>query len=229
MTYLCIDTETTSLPDFSLPADAPGQPRVASLAMILCDDDLRPIAERYDLVRPDGWVMSSEALAVNGLTMEKLDAEGVPIAPVLDAYARYIDDGAAVMAYGAQFDVKMLCGEMRRLGMDDRFATTRNLCVMRACTGVCKLPRANGRGYKFPKLTEAYQHFFKRPFDFPHTALGDARACLEVARFLKRIDCLPEPSVHHAKEGTKAGAALKARQGESTEETLPGAHMEADE
>ena len=40
MKYVVIDTETSGLFDFSKPADAEGQPRLASLAMVFLDQDM---------------------------------------------------------------------------------------------------------------------------------------------------------------------------------------------
>jgi hypothetical protein len=41
MKYCVLDTEGTGLFDYSAPADAPMQPRMASLAMIFLDDTLK--------------------------------------------------------------------------------------------------------------------------------------------------------------------------------------------
>jgi hypothetical protein len=37
MNYLALDTEGSGLFDFTKPADAPGQPRLAAIGMILAD------------------------------------------------------------------------------------------------------------------------------------------------------------------------------------------------
>jgi DNA polymerase-3 subunit epsilon len=52
---------------------------------------------------------------------------------------------------------------------------------MQATTNICKLPSANGRaGYKWPKLTDAYMHFFGEELDGAHDALVDVRGCQRV-------------------------------------------------
>lgn len=227
--YLCTDTETNGFMDFGKPADAPGQPRVASVAMILCDEDFHVIEEAEYLIRPDGWEMTPEAGRVNGLTMEMLET-GYPIKAVLRRYTEHVRAGEIITCHNSQFDCKMMRAELRRASMDDLFDITRNICTMRGATGVVKATQQGSKRRKFPTLKECYQHFYKRDYDFPHSALGDARAVREVARFLKRINCLPEPKVHYAGEGTKAGEALRARrEAESTEETMPAAHGNDDE
>jgi DNA polymerase III epsilon subunit-like protein len=199
MKFLVIDTETTGLFDFSKPADAEGQPRLANLAMIALDESLQEKARWNFYVKPRGWKMAEEAQKINGLTDKFLDDNGVPVKDVLETYVSQITAGYVVTAFGAQYDTKVCRGELRRSGMDDRFETTPNICVMKALTGVCKIPRANGRGYKFPKLSEACHHFhIMQPQ--AHTALGDALCTVELLRWLKNLNLIPEPEVHYAKE-----------------------------
>lgn len=214
MKYLVIDTETSGLPRYDLPADDPSQPRLAALAMISVDKTLAVEKRQMLYVRPDGWEMNAEITAINGLTTEFLRAKGVPISDVLAAYCAMIDapESRAVVAYGAQFDCKVMRGELRRAGQDDRFNVMPNLCMMRAMMGVCRIPQANGRGLKFPKLAEAMAHF-KLPFDGAHEADNDADACLQLFRKGLSIGLKLVPEVHQAKPGTgtKAGRARAAR------------------
>jgi len=219
--YLVVDCETTGIPRGDLPADADGQPRMAHLAMIFLDDSLAVEREESFIVKPDGWVMPAAAEAVNGLSTNYLSAHGRPIALALDAYAAAIDSGYAVVAHKADFDLKILRGELRRAGRDDMFDRTPNICTMRALTDVCQIPYATKRaGYKQPKLAEALAHF-----GFPvaglHTAMDDARGAMLLLRKMVELGVCPEPEVHRAREGTKSGEALKARGGTPEASTRP--------
>ncbi|MDE3115785.1 MAG: 3'-5' exonuclease [Pseudomonadota bacterium] len=213
MEYICVDLETTGLPRYDLPAEHPDQPWIASAAVIHCSADFDVIAEQYWLIKPDGWVLGEEAARVNGLTMELLHEKGKPIAEFLDTYEVHIREGRVLTAHNCRFEHKLIRGSLRRAGRDDLFELTKTVCTMESAVGVCKLPKKSGGGYKNPKLLEAYEHFYKQPFRGQHDALGDARACVAVARFLKKIGCLKEPAIYRAKEGTAAGEALKARGG----------------
>lgn len=206
--FLIFDTETSSLFDFKKPADAPGQARLAAITMLRVDPDLTVESKYEALVKPEGWELHPDAAAVNKLTMERLHAEGVPVAEVLDLYEAAVRaEGRAVAAFGAQFDTKVMRGELRRAGRDDMFQITRNVCVMRSLLGVCRIPSGRGKGIKFPKLTEAMAHF-KLPFPEAHTAAGDAWACLALLRKMKEIGVFPEPEVHFAKERPEPAASL---------------------
>lgn len=173
--YLILDTETTGIPDFTKPADAEGQPRVASVAMIFCDRDLSVQAEWYTLIKPDGWEMPPEAGSINGLTTERLTAEGIPMLIPLLVYAAAIDDGKIVVAHNQRFDTKMMRGELRRVSMDDRYAKTWTLCTMTLARPLCS--RA--------KLSIVHQELCGEYLDGAHNALNDARACLAILRKLR--------------------------------------------
>lgn len=219
MKYAIIDTETSGLFDFAQPADAPGQPRLASLAIILAEAraggeyitlDRTPLAITHEhnfFIRPDGWEMSPEVTAINGLTTEFLVENGEPLMDALTHYSDLITkEGRVICAFNAQFDTKMLRGELRRAGLPDLFEQTPNICLMRAATPICRVPKKSGSGYKFPKLAEACA-FFKIQEDAAHSALGDARSAFAIMQHLHKANLLPTPEVHFAKEKPAAPAA----------------------
>lgn len=201
--FAIIDTETSGLFDFSKPADAEGQPRLAHLAMILMDFALQEETIIDLLVRPDGWTMPEAATAINHLTNDMLIERGIPIRDALKAYTDVVDSGRVIVAFNAQYDTKVMRGELRRAGIDDRFERTPNICVMRALTDICQIPKANGRGHKFPKLSEAMAHFQIEQHG-AHSADGDARACLELFRRAYDLGVCPMPAVHFAKNAPTA-------------------------
>lgn len=196
MKFAIIDTETNGIPSYKAPADGADQPRLAELAMILLNDDLSIQKEWTSFVQPDGWKMTPETTAVNGITDEMLLVSGRPIAEVLDVYTQVIKEGFAIAAFGAQFDCKILRGELRRAGRDDLFTQTKNVCVMRKSQGV--IPRPDGKK-SWPKLEHA-RAFLKLPDTGAHTAGADAASALAVLRYLhaQGVDLTPE--VHFARE-----------------------------
>jgi len=222
--YVFVDVETSGLPLYAKkgepppPADAPGQPRLASFTALCTTDDLEVDEENSInvMIRPpliDGvpeWLMSEGATKVNGITDIMLQEEGIPVRDVLAIYSEYIANGWIVVAHNAQFDTKILRGELRRAGMPDLFDATLNICTMRACIEICKIPptgkqMATGRrGFKQPKLMEAYQHFYGEEFPDAHTSMADARACLAIFRKLVETGMAPEPSILYSKSHASA-------------------------
>lgn len=199
MPYVIFDTETTGLPDWKLPADHPDQPRLASAAFLLADDDFNVTEEFYSLVKPDGWQMSEEAMRVTGITMEKLNDEGRPVRELLDFYAAAIDAGRISCAHNHQFDGKMMRGELRRAGMNDKFEQTPTICTMRSMTNICKIPpKGNRGGYKWPTLSEALVFIHAENLG-DHSAINDARGVAELLRYLHKTGQMPDAKVNYAK------------------------------
>lgn len=209
--YCIFDTETTGLflfkdPDTGapIPADDPRQPRLAHLNMILLDENLKEVREIDLYVQPNGWEMPAEAGAVNGLTTAFLSENGQPLADALDAYIDAVADGYVMVAFNAQFDTKVMRGELRRAGLPDMFEETPNICAMRAAMALGVKKAGGGRGY--PKLTDCAAHL-GLVIDDAHSAKGDTRATLALFHHLHAVGALPEARVHLAKvppEGSKA-------------------------
>jgi DNA polymerase III subunit epsilon len=199
--FVVLDVETTGLPMRAergappIPADAPGQPRLASFCVIALDENLVEIEQDSiaALIKPDGWEIGAEASAVNGLTTERCAAEGIPVADVLGVYSDLIGRGAIVVAHNVIFDTKIMRGELRRAFLPDLFKQTRIICTMRAAADVIT------PGRKQVKLIDAYRHFFESDFADAHTAQADARACLALLRKLTEIGCCPEPQINYAR------------------------------
>jgi DNA polymerase-3 subunit epsilon len=200
MKYAVLDVETTGLFDFSKPADADGQPRLCALTILPCSDTFEPNDEpEYSvLVKPDGWEVSPDITAINGLTTERCEAEGVPLADVLAEYSRIVADGYVIVAYNAQFDTKVMRGELRRAGLPDLFETTPNICAMRSCQPL-SIEKAGAKKGGMPKLSDAYRHFFHSEPPAQHTSRADALSCMAIARELLKIGALKAPDVHYAK------------------------------
>lgn len=222
--WLVIDTETNGIFQFkdkatgqSVPADAPGQPRMCSAALIFVDFHTGDYSEEKWYVQPDGWSVHDHdeasiaagkktASEVNGLTDDFLRENGVPVQQVLDRYSNAIHDNRVVSAFNAQFDCKVFRAELRRAGRPDLFDMTPNVCTMRPMTGLMKIAARGGRGYKFPTLVEAMS-YFDLPFEETHDAMNDARAAFQLLRAMLPLmhpekpgqTLLQPPRVHYAK------------------------------
>lgn len=189
--YLILDCENNGLFDYSKAADAPGQPRVAQVGMIFVNHNDEIEAEHEFLIRPEGWSMTPEATAINGITDEMLREKGVPIKDALDLYAAGLDARRVVVGHNVNFDLKCMRAELRRVGMEDRYLLTRSICTMFSSRAICNLG-------KVPKLQEACE-FFGIEQHAGHTALADAHSALAIMRHLRARGALPEPKNPHDK------------------------------
>ena len=157
MRYAIITTETSGLFDYSKPADAPGQPRLAAFAyQEIVDGELETTYFCY--IQPQGWSMQSGATAVNGLTTDWLEANGLDVEHALAEYTGLLERGCTLVGYAVDFDCKVMRGELRRAGMLDQYEKTPVISMIRSARDVCQIPTTTG-AYRFPKLHEACGHF----------------------------------------------------------------------
>jgi DNA polymerase III epsilon subunit-like protein len=198
--WVIFDTETTGHPlrakkgEPPIPADHPGQPRLAALAMIWTTPSLAITAKKRWYIKPDGWKMEPGATRVNGLTDQFLRENGTPINYVLDMYERAITEGHIFSAFNVQFDAKIMRGELRRYGRPDHREETPTVCAMLKSAGVVKAKKADGSP-KPPKLDEALAHFKIERVGQSHTAVSDAMGVLAILRFLSQIGIDLTPSI----------------------------------
>lgn len=200
--WLVIDTETNKLPDYGKDADHPDQPRVADFAAIALDLDGIVQFEFQRYIRPHGWVMEEDARAVNGLTDAFLASEGVPIGTVLDFYQRAILEGRGIVAFGAQFDCKLMRGELRRAELDDLFERTHNVCLMRDARPFAKsigreiIKAGNPKGW--PKLDDLCA-FLGIERKEKHGGKVDCRDTTLCFQKMMILGYQPEPRIHRSK------------------------------
>lgn len=191
---IVVDVETNGLMDFKRSADAEGQPRLAHFAMVLIDAEGNVEGENNFFITPDGWSMTPETTAINGLTDEFLHMHGVPVKIALDCYTAAINEGRFVICHGAQFDLKIMRSELRRAGMDDLFERTPNVCTMRKANGI--ILKADGKK-GWPSLNRC-REVLGISTEGAHGAVKDAMDALAVYRHLRAQGVNLEPEVHHS-------------------------------
>lgn len=198
------DTETTGLPDFKEPSEAPHQPHIVEIAALLYNDAGEQIDRFQALVRQDGWTIPDEVAQIHGITTERAMDEGIPeheaVARFLALYAR----ADMRVAHNESFDQRIVRIAIKRFGhgahgwdrltqaerdvIADHFKARPAYCTCTAAKPIMKLPPtekmlANPRfrnSYKQPNLQEAHTHFLGQAFDGAHGALADAEACARV-------------------------------------------------
>lgn len=209
MRVLALDSETTGLPRYDRRADDPCQPRICSLGYVLFDPETPDGADIsvYDLVKPDGWTVPPDVVAIHGLSTEKLLAEGNLIRDVLDRFLVAWELADQLTGFNLHFDLKLLRGELRRCGLSDHYGEKPEICALRASDRLCriaptdKMMAAGYRKNKIPKLHEAYQILLGKRLEGAHNALMDARATVEIYRWLKANKKLPPATWNSPKLG----------------------------
>jgi DNA polymerase III epsilon subunit-like protein len=203
--YCVIKTETTGLFDFSKPADAEWQPRLASFSWakiseleLFVADKLIP-QSRVLLVQPDYWVMPEAAERFNNLSTDKLKAFGVSINLVLKMFVGMIEDGCIFVGFNAAFDMKVMRAELRRAGMDDLREQTKVISLIDPLRDICKVPARKGIGFKYPTFSEALNAL---GIDMTAEGLSSGK-CEAIARLFYEVvkrNKLPQPTIIERKE-----------------------------
>lgn len=176
-----IDTETTGLFDRTLPADAEGQPRACSFCAILTDDAGAEQDMYYSPVLPDGWFVRGPAVAIHGLTMERLNAEGRPIKEVMASVLALYALADIVTGWGIDYDLKMMRAELRRLGHADLYNDKPKDDVMFRAMRYLQLK-------KFPSLHDASLALLGKPQPVPHNAVTDLRLVIDIWKLIRDRD-----------------------------------------
>lgn len=188
MKTLVFDAETTGLVDFKLAADHPSQPHICELAAMWTSGPGNHETALDTLIKPVGWKMPDAATEVHGITTEMCEEDGVPLGDALVALLRLFDEAERIVGFGVAFDLKIVRGGCRRLGMDDCYAAInpKKFDLMHKCKPLCKLPptakmlASNFKGFKTPTLGEASEILLKRPLADAHQALVDVEATADL-------------------------------------------------
>jgi DNA polymerase III subunit epsilon len=186
---LAYDTETTGLPDFKAPSEAPHQPHIVQLAAVLVDEQTRKIEQSIDLVIfPDGWMISPEIALIHGITQEKAESMGVSEAIALQLLLGMWECCNYRLAHNEPFDMRIVRIACMRYSPTsaEAWKAGKVQCTQQLATPILKLPptpkmiAAGFNKNKSANLTEAYEHFTGKPMQNAHSAMADTLACLEV-------------------------------------------------
>ena len=193
MKALIYDTETQGLPLFSEPSEDPRQPHVVQLAALLVDVDTRKVIASMDvIVRPDGWTIPDDVAAIHGITTERALEVGVSESMAIGMFMELYEASGILgcrVAHNEQFDARIIRIALMRYDTPeeaDRWKAGRAQCTQRLSTPILNLPPTEKmlakkmRGPKSANLREAYKHFTGLELQDAHSALADARACMDV-------------------------------------------------
>lgn len=186
--YLIFDTETTGrIENWKAEvSDFESFPRVVQLAWQLHDYKGKLIETKNYIIKPDGYTIPFNAEKIHGISTERAERMGVPIAEVFDEFQKALEDTDFVVGHNVEFDQKVLGAEYHRYGRDDGFLKKKSLDTMQSSTDFCQLPGGRGKGFKYPTLSELSDKLFQEKVENAHNASADveatARCFLELIR-----------------------------------------------
>ncbi|MDD5149502.1 MAG: DNA polymerase III subunit alpha [Flavobacterium sp.] len=177
--YLIFDTETTGLPKrWGAPiSDTDNWPRCIQIAWQLHDEMGKLIEHQDFLVKPEGFNIPYDAERIHGISTELAEAEGIPLAEVLEKFNIALSKTKFIVGQNLGFDVNIMGCEFYRFGVESPMSS---MPILDTCTEVTasllKLPGGRGGKFKLPTLTELHQYLFNKPFAEAHNATADVEA-----------------------------------------------------
>lgn len=213
MKLLIFDTETTGLPKSREPAikGSDNWPHLVSIAWTVLDDNFNTISSESYIVKPQ-WTIPADSTKIHGISQAKAEAEGIPLSAVISKFLAVEHD--MMIAHNIDFDYNVLVNAIMwdlKLGTIPDFKT--RFCTMKTMQDVMKLPYANGRGFKPPKLSELYQYVMHKPAvtENLHSAHYDTELLAEIVRNSNYI---------RGQMGLIAGADINPNASKKTRTTL---------
>ena len=172
------DTETTSLPVYGQPSNAPTQPHLVEIAAILVDEKFNVLDSFHAVVRPMGWNIPANVTRIHGITEAFAAEHGIDERLALEGFLDLFQKAKLRVAYNESFDARIIRIALKRYHPElcDWWKAFPASCAMRLTQSLTK-----GR---VPSLFEAHSAVLCRPLKQQHTAMGDTQACLEVFKAL---------------------------------------------
>ncbi len=171
--YLFFDTETTGLPQKSK-YDSHGEyiwPRLVQISWILTDWIGKERFRDSFIIKPAGFVISSESEIVHGISTQKALLDGKPLSWVLSKFIHAISLADVVVGHNLQYDAGVIKSEYKHLGKKAfDFNEKECVCTMRTS--------AEYYGESFPSLQNLYTKLFGHSFQGAHNAISDAEATM---------------------------------------------------
>lgn len=183
---LFFDTETTGIPDRSAKWDVDFMtyPRIVQIAWMIGEHS------ESHIIRPEGWEIPEETVAVHGITAEYAMENGEPFVFVMDRFIAFAQKAGLLCGHNIHFDTGIIKANiLRELGheyydandIEQALFKGKRIDTMRSTMKWVDARNTWGK-LKFPNLGELYARCFPGEVFPAHDALEDTKA---VAR------CLP--------------------------------------
>lgn len=226
---LCFDCETTGVPDKGMKWDVDFLqfPRPVTMAWAFGD------TERHEIIRPQGWDIPTETVAIHGITTEQADKEGKPFVEVVTEFLDDAEKCPLICAHNIYFDTSIikaaimaLCPELSERAESALFKGKRIDTMYKTIKFVgAKYP--NGRPGKYPKLEELFAKLFDGATFPAHNALEDVRAlrkCLPPLVEMGIIELVqkeyPAETLEQKPEKIERKTEILERKTENSEQTI---------
>jgi len=189
MKFLVFDTETSGLPtERNAPIQASEKwPYILQFSYILYDTQSSKILDLMnDYIKiADNVEISEKSREIHEITREICQNYGVPIDDALNRFNAAMSEADLIVAHNLEFDKNLVLVESIRNNIEQQFTIDgqkkHEYCTMKNNIDRCKIVKINKTGtpyYKYPTLSELYQHLFHIIPHGAHDSMVDVLICL---------------------------------------------------
>lgn len=184
--HFIFDVETSGFIVPNYERNNPHQGRIMQIAALLLDENFKEVSSLYCLIQQEEHVLVNQgAYDKHGISKEMCDRFGVPIQAALIQVDALSVKSTYQVAHNIKFDSSFISHEESMIFGAAVLEFKNQICTMQLTTDICKLSYPSGKkGYKWPKLEEAYKHLFKEELQGSHNSLNDVRACAKIYKYL---------------------------------------------
>jgi DNA polymerase-3 subunit epsilon len=173
MIALFFDTETTGFkkPGFT--------PEIVQIGALLQDTETKQILAELNVIVTPKNPIPQVVSDIHGITDEVAEKYGVASLAAENMFALMVQMADIAVAHNIKFDLDIIAGVWP---VAYGFLVERQqFCTMLKSTDIVGLTGTHAGRNKWPRLTEAYAHFFDgAAFDNAHNAMADVRACRDI-------------------------------------------------
>ena len=217
---LFFDTETTGIPDRAAKwdVDFESYPHIVQIAWMFGD------VQESHIIRPTGWEIPDDTVAVHGITTEYAMEHGESFVFVIDRFIAFAQKAGLICGHNIHFDTGIVKANiLRELGheyydandVETALFKGKRIDTMRSTMKWVDARTSWGK-LKFPNLGELYARCFPGETFHAHDALDDTKAvarCLHVILELGLVELkvkeYPEETAEQAKP-TDSAAKIAA-------------------
>ena len=209
---LFFDTETTGVPDRSAKwdEDFADYPHIVSIAWMIGDHS------ESHIIRPDGWDIPEDTVAVHGITTEYAKEHGESFALVIDRFIAFAQKAGLLCGHNIHFDTSIIKANIvREFGweyydannVEDALYKGKRIDTMRPTMKWVDARMINGR-LKFPNLQELYSRCFPGETFPAHDAMADTKAVARCLPVLIDLGLLELKVKEYAEQATDPGTTV---------------------
>jgi DNA polymerase III epsilon subunit-like protein len=130
-----------------------------------CDDNIIQLKASTEL--------PIESVRIHGITRARMKSKGITIKQALDKFAKALGEADMIVGHNVQFDKNMILAEAHRHNRTIKFKGKDEYCTMLYGVDVCKIKRNGKAHFKYPNLSELYNHLFDETPQGVHDSMAD--------------------------------------------------------